>query len=488
MFWGENIPGVLWFDAEVAILALTTWRQQVLTRSPVRVELQWNVRGKLLIDLLWRIYCRSRLIIKLQVEGAQRELLTQLEFERILGDERVIKFLVNHEEKVAGVVFATNNLGALAEYGVGRWLSQRFYRTKFPDELESGSLYYLLTGGVGCSLVEGPFVADKLDWAWSQILGELKGLGATILAYDYSEKGVSFPEFWAASFERMWQQLHCEKPERLGVENYLRFRWPASNLAGAEDVLTFLVERVPRQGLLDWGQAHQRRLKARARAFAWLESEDLVNKDQLWVHFIIRPVPHEEITLELTEKVYAVSQVAFSGISEHPDPEMRLMHDQRSPHRQQESLEEFTKDLQDPGATRLFVGSIKGRIVFYCLIRLGLDERGLDGLGEGGMICLNYEPLRVHLRRELQSGEVAFILNVGMLPACQGLMGNWESLQGMCFMLDKVLPQGGVVGFDVAMTINPRLARLHRWLGLRKGWLPRIGRVCDSHVYEYARL
>lgn len=488
MFWGENAPGVSWFDAEVIILALATWRQQVLTQSPVRVELKRNVRGELLIDLLWRIYCRSRLIVKLQVEGGQRELLTQFEFERILTDERIIKFLIYHTEKIVGVVFATNDFEVLTEYGAGKWLSQEFYQTRFSCELESGDLYYLLAGGVSLSLVEGPFIADRLDWVWYQILDELKELGATVLAYDYSEKVASLTESFAATFRRMWQQLCCRRPEQLGVENYLRFRWPASNLAETKDVLTFSVERVPRQSLFDWGQAHQRRLKARARTFAWLESEGLVNEVQPLVHFIIQPVPFKEITSELIEKVYSVSRAAFSGIPEHPDPEMRLTHNQRSPHRQQESLEEFAKDLQDADATRLFVGSIKGRIVFYCLIRLGLDERGPDGLGVGGMTCLNYEPLQVHLRRELQLGRVAFIPSIGMLPACQGLMGNWESLQGMSFMLDKVLPQGGVIGFDVAMTINPRLARLHRWLALRKGWLPRVGRVCDSHVYEYVRL
>lgn len=447
-----------------------------------------QIEDAILTRTLWNLYRGSRLVKILEESAAQRQTLTWGEFKTLFSDTRIVKIVVYHDQTPVGIVLATNDLTALLDFGVGKWQSSDFYSQRFGEDLASGGIYFLLLGGFSQDLVSSFWAEETLGSIWEDIMDELKIQGGKFLVYDYSQKIAYLPESLTTSLRRQLFFGQFGTPRFLGTEVYRRLVWPPTSLQVISNSLTFILERHPKKEFWHRLQpgSHTKYQRTITKVFAWLEELGLITPETQTVSFEIAPASHEEITPELLTKIYAVVQKAFGGIPTHPDLTKQLSHNQRSPHRQMESESEFAKDLLDTNC-RLFVGRMQGQIVFFCLFRIGLDERGEDGMGVGGTTCLNYQTLQLHLTSELAERKVAFILSIGMLPECQRILGNRDSLKAMSWMIDQVLPLGGVVAYDFALTINPTMVSLHRWLGLAKGqwWgLRLIKELCDRQVYE----
>lgn len=470
----EIYPGYLTGEPILTLLA----RQQALKiqrLEKVQIRILRQIEDAILTRTLWNLYRGSRLIKILERSAAQRQTLTRREFKDILLDVKVMKVVVYDNQIPVGIVFTTNDLTALLNYGAGKWQSPDFYSQRFDEDLTSGKVYFLLPGGFSQDLVSSFWAEDILDSIWKEIVDELKIQDGKFLVYDYSQIVAHLIESPVASIQRLSRFGQLGSPSFLGAEVYRRFRWPAS-VEGPVDYLRFSIKREARG--------------ASQRVFGWLEEDGLVENITQEIDLQFRFVPYESMTPTLIDEIYGVARVAFGGIQDHPNPEHQLFHNQRSPHRQMETQEEFLKDLVDPNC-RVFVGKICGKTVFYCLFRVGLDERGESLLGEGGLTCLNYKPLRQHLNQWFLEDRVCFILSIGFAPKSQGILGNRASLKTMTWMLDQVLPRGGMVGFDFAERINPSMKTLHRWLGLAKSrpWgLPLLSEVCDRQIYEVIEL
>jgi hypothetical protein len=168
-----------------------------------------------LLETAWELYSSS--FEDLRRQAAQRHVMTRGEFDEVMTDKRVLKWLVLDGEGLAGMATVTNDLGAVP------LVSPEYYANRWPDEYAAGRIWY-----VGFLAVaprqQGGSVASDLVRGITESVRRTGGLvGVDICAHN--ESALRLPTT-LLRLARIWQP--STRLQRLDAQTYWIYDIPAA--------------------------------------------------------------------------------------------------------------------------------------------------------------------------------------------------------------------------------------------------------------------
>ena len=207
-------------------LALNASGEPLLCRKPpMYVTRHSHVIDRSLIDGLWLLY--ERAYVRTAEATVTHEMLDRIEFTEQLADHANRVWVLWSDERPVGMALISTDVNRT------RWLSERYFKTHFPDRYAAGQVHYVVWVTIDPAYVASGAVGVLATQALA-----VEAADGALLVFDVPD--VNQPESEGGAAElmiRLARSVSDATLVPLGTQRYFAVDFPASQTAGASSVV-----------------------------------------------------------------------------------------------------------------------------------------------------------------------------------------------------------------------------------------------------------